>query len=303
MSSRLQSLIDRGYDKDEVEKLASFSEDELKIAADTAFNHFSKGCYPTKTKQAIFIGGQPGSGKTVLLMDLKNHGKNYVEIGIDNYRMYHPRYLEIEKVIKNHWIGKKETENDSPGNDIASFTHLFAGKMTDEIMNKCIEKGYNMLVEWGMRYYEEPLMYMKKINQCGYSNEIIFLATNEKISYHACNLRSDLMNEIKGFNHVIRKVPKDFHDLSVSQLPTSMNIIYKTGTEKKYINSFQLITRDKKLLWKNGSFGNPGDVFSNFVHKSLTNDYNNAIDVININRVEMMGIKEHLEEEYNNKTI
>ena len=28
--------------------------------------------------------------------------KNAVEIGIDNYRMYHPRYLEIEECITEH---------------------------------------------------------------------------------------------------------------------------------------------------------------------------------------------------------
>ena len=63
-----------------------------------------------------------------------------MEIGIDNYRMYHPSYLEIEKVIKEFWKNKEETINSSPGNDIADFTHYFAGAMTDRLMEFGREK-------------------------------------------------------------------------------------------------------------------------------------------------------------------
>ena len=151
MNSRLLSLIERGYSKEEVIKLSSFTDEELKYACDVAFEHISRDCTLTEDKYVIYIGGQPGCGKTVLSMDLKNRIKNIIEIGIDNYRMYHPNYLEIEKCIRKHWEKRKEHINDTPGNDIADFTHFFAGAMTDRLVEKASSLGYNILFEWGMR--------------------------------------------------------------------------------------------------------------------------------------------------------
>ena len=96
MNSRLQALINRGYPRDIVIKLASFTDKELEYASNSAFNHIARNCSKVTNPSAIFIGGQPGCGKTVMSMKLKNEIKNAVEIGIDNYRMYHPNYLEIE---------------------------------------------------------------------------------------------------------------------------------------------------------------------------------------------------------------
>ena len=154
MHSRLLSLIERGYSIDEVVNLSTYTDDELNMAVEFAFEHISKNCVPVDDKIAIFVGGQPGCGKTILSMELKNRINNIVEIGIDNYRMYHPKYLEMEKCIRNHWKDKKENINDTPGNDIADFTHVFAGAMTDKLIEKCSTLGYNLILEWGMR---EPI--------------------------------------------------------------------------------------------------------------------------------------------------
>ena len=144
MNSRLQALIDRGYSKEEVIRLSSFTEEDLNYAVMSAFKHLVQGCEKVFQPKTIYIGGQPGSGKTVLSMELKNTYKNYVEIGIDNYRMYHPNYLEIEKVIKDFWEDKTPSVNSTPGNDIADFTHYFAGAMTDKLIEMGKNSKYNL---------------------------------------------------------------------------------------------------------------------------------------------------------------
>lgn len=50
--------------------------------------------------------------------------------------MYHPNYLSIEEVIKEHLKDRKVTFNDSSGNDIEDFTHNFSGIMTDRLINR-----------------------------------------------------------------------------------------------------------------------------------------------------------------------
>ena len=102
MNNRLQSLIDRGYSKDEVLELSSYSEEDIEYAVEKAFDHISRNCNKVSNPEVFYIGGQPGCGKSVFSMKIKNQIKNILEIGIDNYRMYHPNYLKIEKCIKKH---------------------------------------------------------------------------------------------------------------------------------------------------------------------------------------------------------
>ncbi len=209
MNSRLEALVNRGYDINDVLSLSSYTPLELQYASDVAFKHISRNCRSVDSPNAIFVGGQPGCGKTVMSMKLKNSIDNSLEIGIDNYRMYHPHYLEIEECIRRHWVNRVETENDTPGNDIADFTHFFAGAMTDKLIEMGKMNKFNMILEWGMREPNGPLACMKDLKDNGYNNVVLFVAAHKDISYNACEIRADIMKNNK---HIIRKVPKNFHD-------------------------------------------------------------------------------------------
>lgn len=295
MNSRLEALINRGYNKEDVIRLATFTEEELEFASTAAFKHISRDCTKVNNPSCIFIGGQPGCGKTVLSIDIKNNVKNAVEIGIDNYRMYHPHYLEIENYIKEHWKNREENINDTPGNDIADFTHLFAGAMTDKLIEKVSNNNYNMLLEWGMREPTGPLNSMKDLKGKGYNNIVLFVSTYKDISYKACNLRAQVM---KDCGHIFRKVPKSFHDLCVETLPDSINKIYNDGYKNNLIDSMLLITRDGKVIWNDKTKKLPGNVFKNYV-----NDYNYSKHVqnnlaisIKTNKNEMKGLEDKIKE-------
>lgn len=295
MNSRLEALINRGYKKEDVIRLATFTEEELEYASESAFKHISKGCTKVNNPSCIFIGGQPGCGKTVLSMDIKNNVKNAVEIGIDNYRMYHPRYLEIENYIKEHWKNRGKSINDTPGNDIADFTHLFAGAMTDKLMEKASNNNYNMLLEWGMREPSAPLNSMKDLKEKGYNNIVLFVSTYKEISYKACNLRAHVM---KDCGHIIRKVPKDFHDLCIKTLPDSINKIYEEGYKFNLIDSMLLITRDGKVIWNDKSNIMPGIVFDKYIndYNYSKNIQNNPSIAIKANKNEMKGLEDKIKE-------
>ena len=273
MHSRLLALIERGYSIDDVVDLSTYTEEELNSAFETAFNHISKNCFPVDDKTAIFIGGQPGCGKTILSMELKNKMGNVIEIGIDNYRMYHPRYLKMEKCIKEHWKNREENINDTPGNDIADFTHVFAGAMTDKLIEKCSTMGYNLILEWGMREPHGPLNTMNDFKNKNYNNLVLFVSTHKDLSYHACEVRSDVM---KDSLRIIRKVPKSFHDHCVDTLPASIDYIYKHGIDNKVIDSMMLVTRDGKVLWNDKSNLLPGVVYNNYINDYYySKDFNN----------------------------
>ncbi len=293
MNSRLQSLIDRGYSYEDVITLSSYTEDDLNYAVMAAFKHLTQGCEKVSEPKTIYIGGQPGSGKTVLSMELKNSMKNYVEIGIDNYRMYHPNYLKIEECIRKYWKGKKESINGSPGNDIADFTHMFAGAVTDKLIELCSlvdENGYafNILMEWGMREPYGPLQTMSDLKIKGYDNIVLFLATPGYLSYDACNLRSDVMKNSK---RIIRKVPKYFHDLCVNTLPKSVDKIYELGFKDSVIDYMAIVSRDGRVLWDNNSKEMPGQVYEEKLSEERTKHYNDEIRAIVGNNREMIGLQ------------
>lgn len=290
MNNRLEALIKKGYPREAVIKLSSFTDEELEYASKCAFEHISRNCSPASNPSAIFIGGQPGCGKTVMSMNLKNEMENIIEIGIDNYRMYHPRYLEIEKYIKEFWKGKKETVNDTPGNDIANFTHYFAGAMTDKLIEMGKNKKYNMILEWGMRESSGPLKCMRELKENNYNNIVFFVSTNKEASYEACNMRYDIMKES---NHIIRKVPKDFHDLCINTLPDSIDKIYKEGIDNKLIDYMAIVKRNNEVIWDLNSKELPGNIFK--IELSRTNKSENNIEIAcNINKNEMIGLRSRI---------
>ncbi len=286
MNSRLEALIKKGYPKEIVIELSSFTDEELEYASKCAFEHLSKNCTPVDNPTAIFIGGQPGCGKTVMSMNLKNEIKNIIEIGIDNYRMYHPNYLKIEKCIKDFWVGKEETINDTPGNDIANFTHYFAGVMTDKLIEMGKKEKYNMILEWGMREPTGPLKCMSELKQNNYNNTVFFVSSNKYISYEACKMRHDIM---KDSNRIIRKVPKDFHDYCVETLPNSIDKIYEEGIDNKIIDYMAIVKRNNEVIWDLNSKEMPGNVYREGLN-TLINAQNDLTIANNINSNEMIGL-------------
>lgn len=289
MNSRLEALIKRGYPREIVLELSSFTEEELEYASNCAFDHISRNCNPAEKPNAVFIGGQPGCGKTVMSMKLKNSIDNSLEIGIDNYRMYHPNYLKIEECIRKHWENREENSNDTPGNDIADFTHFFAGAMTDKLIEMGKMNKFNMILEWGMREPNGPLACMKDLKDNGYNNVVLFVATHKDISYQACEIRADIM---KNNRHIIRKVPKNFHDFSVSTLPDSVDTIYNSRCKENFIDYMAIITRDNKIIWEDKNRISPRVIYSNCLNVAnyINEINNNMFFAYKTNKRELQGL-------------
>ncbi len=295
MNKRLQALIDRGYPKEDVLWFSSFTDRELEEAAEAAFKHISRNCTSVQKPEALFIGGHPGCGKSSMSLKIKNTKGNIIEIGIDNYRMYHPKYLEMEKYIKEHWKDKEETMNDSPGNDIADMTHVFAGAMTDKLIEMASKGRYNMLLEWGMREPVVPLKTMGQLKKAGYKVVVMFVAANKDLSYSACNLRSDILVNSP---HIIRKVPKSFHDSCIESLPSSIDIIYKIGKKKRSFDYFSIVNRKGRTIWKEGDEKNPGQAFDDYLNVNNINDYNSPVLASVINDQEMYALLQQEQNKY-----
>ena len=98
------------------------------------------------------LGGQPGSGKSVLTETIKKNNKNIISINGDEYRSWHPYFSEIQNTY---------------GKDSSKITAKFAGKVTEALIKKAIKEKYNVVIEGTFRTAETPLKTLKDLKENG----------------------------------------------------------------------------------------------------------------------------------------
>ncbi len=293
LTKRLEALVERGYNIEDVVNLSSFSDENINDVSDFIFNKDSYNIEKVENPVAIFAGGQPGSGKSVLAYNSKMSNPNLFIICVDNYRSYHTNYFEIEKLVKEHWIDRIETNNDSPGNDIADFTHDFSCIISDKLTERAMKKdefgkSYNIFMEWAMREPYGPMETMKQLKRYNYIIKVMFICVHKSISLEACNLRSDVMKDTGIF---IRKIPEDYHNHCADSLPNSVNVLYEEGYKNKLIDYLILSLRDGSIIWQNGDLPDPGSIYYEYLNNlDLTKKFNNneTLALIN-NKIELSG--------------
>ena len=275
LTHREQELIKRGYSKEVVEKLCSYDKEYLERISLRLSEELSINCSSIDNPTAIYIGGQPGCGKTTALRKIKDEWENnnvICIIGLDNYRIYHPNYKLMEDEINKMWDGKNETDNESKGNDIADFTSNFAGEVSDRIIDILSNKKYNIAIEWGMRSPLVPLETMEKLHNKGYKNIVKFIIVDKYTSHEACKIRDDILNNT---DIILRRIPNYFHDDAINTLPYSAEQIYIEGVlNKKIIDEFTLVDRDNNILWNNNSDTKLVDTYNHYLNNKV-NDYTN----------------------------
>ena len=165
-------------------------------------------------------------------------------------------------------------------------------------------KSYNIVFEWGMREPNGPLATMKKLKEHNYTNIVNFIAVHKDVSLEACEIRADIMN---GQEHIVRRVPDYFHQMCITQLPNSVDTIYKTGYNKeRIIDSFNITNRTGKTIWNPESKTMPGELYNTYLNdKTLTRNFINEPDLAMKSYIEeTQGIeKEKIENEEIKKSI
>ena len=89
----------KGYDKDVILDLSNYNENDFDYAVNCAFELLTCDSISVNNPKCIYIGGQPGAGKSVFSSKLKD-SSNSVELSLDACRMFHPNYDKIEKYIQ-----------------------------------------------------------------------------------------------------------------------------------------------------------------------------------------------------------
>lgn len=273
MSGKEIELINKGYDKDLVLKLCNYTNEELNICVNKAIELLTNNVVSVNNPKCIFIGGQPGVGKSVLSDKLKRCSDS-VEISMDACRSFHPHYKEIEDTIRNFYKDKVLSEEINPGHDIAAFTQFFAGKMANCLIDKISNMNYNIILEWNMRNSKDVLECMNMLSNKGYKNEALVLTIDKDKSYEASQIRANVM-ESSGL--ISRRVNKNFHDVCIDTIPSNVDIIYKVGKDNNILDNMKVILRDGKVVWNSENDKNlPSTIIKEYYNnKELSNSFTN----------------------------
>ena len=204
------------------------SEEEFKKAYKIIKKKVIKNKYPVDSPIAITLGGQPGSGKRNLYeIAKKRFSKNIVELDLDDFRIFHPYYQEIQKIY-----GKNDVLKTNP----------FVFKVVDLLIEELSSEKYNLIIESSLNTPNSALYNGNNLPIKGYKVELQIMATPKEISWQGTIDRYN--KELKKSGNQ-RAVSREFHDKVVSNICNSLKIVKNSGLMSNII----IYNRNKNTLY------------------------------------------------------
>ena len=227
--------------------LKEFAEAEQRILKYLAPPTLTVNDFP----QCYFIVGQPGAGKSTLANIFTGYlGGDVVFISGDDYRKYHPHYMELQKEY---------------GDAAVLRTQKFAGAMTEALIGDVSDKKYNLIIEGTLRTVEVPVNTKKLLERKGYESTLAAILVRPEISYLSTIKRYAMMKE---FGTVPRQTPKEHHDLVVSSIIKNLDTIFTN----RFFDNIQIYTRESKRIYDSHEkpYINPAKIFSDEFSRPLS---------------------------------
>lgn len=206
--------------KEEIEKIKQYyeitEEDFLKMymqaREDTFKNHFPNQEKPT----AIFIGGQPGAGKSALVIKTKKEfldaQKDIIILDLDMYRGLYKNSIEIAKKYPNLY---------------SEITGKAAGRILEKISTEAIQEGYSFIIEGTMG---KPVYTLEVLQKSSRKYNIIVktLAVSKEESLLSIHERYIEMKKSMGIG---RMTKIENHNLKYDNFTNVVDSIERSGIE------------------------------------------------------------------------
>lgn len=187
---------------------------------------------PAARPRMILLGGQPGAGKTAVLIasqaELDRSGPTIRIVG-DDLRSYHPQFLTFQR---------QDPETAS------QFTQLDAGRWTEKLLAAAAERQVNVVFETTMRTPENVARVVGMARAAGYEVEARAVAINPRLSWQGSHFRfEEMLNAGDG----ARIPPRHVHDAAVAGLRVSLEKL----ESENLVDRVQLRTRGGTILYDN----------------------------------------------------
>ncbi|TFE92620.1 zeta toxin, partial [Shinella sumterensis] len=162
---------------------------------------------PVARPRMILLGGQPGAGKTAVLVashaELDQSGPTIRIVG-DDLRSYHPQFRAFQK---------QDPETAS------QFTQADAGRWTEKLLAAAAERKVNIVFETTMRTPENVARVIVMARATGYEVEARAVAVNPRLSWQGNHFRFE---EMLHAGDAARIPPQHVHDAAVTGLRVSL---------------------------------------------------------------------------------
>lgn len=185
----------------------------------------------------ILLGGQPGAGKTAVLIashaELDRSGPTIRIVG-DDLRSYHPNFLAFQR---------QDPETAS------QFTQADAGRWTEKLLAAATERNVNIVFETTMRTPENVARVVGIARAAGYDVEARAVAVNPRLSWQGNHYRFEEMLRV---GDAARIPPQHVHDTAVAGLRVSLEKL----ESENLVDRVELRTRGGTILYHNDRAGN-----------------------------------------------
>lgn len=187
---------------------------------------------PQEQPRAILLGGQPGSGKSVLVpqgeRELRNSG-GAVVIDADRMREENPRYKQLSR--------------EDPQN-AADRTQKEAGEWSTRLTMAAIDGKRNLIVDGTMRNSENLRELATRLKEQGYTVEARVLAVHSETSMTRARLRTEEQIVERG---VGRWVNKEQHDVAYQGMVKSVAMLERD----KLVDAVRVYDVNQRPVYKN----------------------------------------------------
>lgn len=195
----------------DVEVFDGLSSRELRMLELDIFSYELDGKKPSENKVLAIIGGQPASGKSLLLEKLSGElgSEHTVVINGDELRRYHPNY--------RHWA-------KSDDKTVADKTQPFANHMCNHLKREALLRGLNVVIEGTMRDAKISVSTAKEFAAMGYRVGAHIMAVTGERSILGVHKRYEAQKLLHGHG---RFTQEGIHDQSYFAVPRTADILYE----------------------------------------------------------------------------
>jgi len=251
-------------------------EQEFNIIQARVIKKYTRNKTPVSKPTAIIIGGQPGSGKSELIIEALHLLKdNAVVCNADDFRDFHPKADEIKQMHERFY---------------PEITADYSQPWNDALMEHCENNGFNYILETTFSSGDRMNDTIAQIKAKGYRVIIMLLAIPAPLSILGTHIRFEEMKRIEG---VGRLVDLKTHQDKFLAIPGTLQKVQEAGLyENLYIYGRRNIQR--KSISKTGVnliAHNPADPVKTYLQerdKELSAEYLNYFYSARLNVLEMM---------------
>lgn len=228
------------------EQVLKFSQEEFNLKLEEIWQKLIYEQKPVMQEKpkAIVFGGQPGAGKSSIMIDMKELmlDNNCIIISGDEYRKDHPQFKKIVEHYGDEWSLK---------------TGNWSGKLVESIIEKAIKEQFNIQAEGTLRDIRVPIKTVELLKSNNYDITLMIVTSDKELSWKSTVQRYE-RDKILG--EIPRAVNKNYYDKLIKDLPKNAEDLYN------------LKLHDRFMVWSRDEHYNRNRVYDSTINGKFTKE-------------------------------